>query len=103
MFHYTTAAEDVNLKVFLQGDLDIEGTEVVDEELIPLLLKEESVLISFKEVPFVDSSGMGLFMKLIQTLKENNVSVTVTHIKPEVYEVFELLQIPEIVGEDVFA
>ncbi|WP_430786712.1 STAS domain-containing protein [Virgibacillus flavescens] len=102
MFNYTTTKNDADLHVFFNGDLDIEGTELIDEELIPFLLNLKIVSISFKGVPFVDSSGMGLFMKLIHTLKENDVIVTVSEIRPEVYKVFELLEIPEIVGEKVF-
>ncbi|WP_067724674.1 STAS domain-containing protein [Oceanobacillus damuensis] len=102
MFTFKTIGNKDRLEVILDGDLDIDGTEVVDNDLLPLLLKSNRVVINFKDVPFVDSSGMGLFMKIVQTLKEIEINVAVTNIKPDVYEVFELLQIPDIVGKDVF-
>ncbi|MFC4557775.1 STAS domain-containing protein [Virgibacillus kekensis] len=103
MIQYTTKERGSDsLEVLLKGDLDIDGTEVIEEELMPLLLGLRSAKINFENVPFVDSSGMGLLMKLVNTLKEHDITVTVSEVREDVYEVFELLQIPEIIGKDVF-
>jgi anti-anti-sigma factor len=102
MFKYSTTEVGEHLEVKLAGDLDIDGTEVVEEELIPTLEKYKSVNVNFENVPFVDSSGMGLLMNLVQTLKEKGVKVTISNVRQDVLDVFELLQIPEILGEEVF-
>lgn len=103
MFQFTTnEINNSSLEILFHGDLDIDGTEVIDEELVPFLLESKIVNINFEDVPFVDSSGMGLLMKLIHTLKEKDIVVTISNVRPDVFEVFELLQIPEIVGEEVF-
>ncbi|MBO1513929.1 STAS domain-containing protein [Metabacillus bambusae] len=102
MIKFSLHQEKDHLEVKLAGDLDIEGTEVVEEELIPALLNYKTVNLNFAEVPFVDSSGMGLLMNLVQSLHESGTKVTVGQVRTEVMDVFDLLQLPDILGEGVF-
>ncbi|MFB5087026.1 STAS domain-containing protein [Psychrobacillus sp. PGGUH221] len=93
--------ENENLHIELKGDLDIDGTEIINE-LIPKMLTYNNVNIDFKAVPFVDSSGMGILMTLVQTLAANQTSVIISNVQREVFEIFNLLQIPDILGKDIF-
>ncbi|MDQ0352523.1 anti-sigma B factor antagonist/stage II sporulation protein AA (anti-sigma F factor antagonist) [Alkalibacillus filiformis] len=102
MLEFTFIEEDDALQVWLKGDLDIEGTEVVDEQLLPKITSYSKVNIDFKEVPFVDSSGMGLLINMVDEIKNTGNTVTISNVRDEVYEVFELLQLSEIIGEEVF-
>lgn len=102
MLKYTIVKEANLCQVFLHGDLDIEGTELINEELIPELTVADSVNINFEEVPFVDSSGMGLLITLVNTLKDNRTKVTISNVNDEVFGIFDLLQLPEILGSEVF-
>ncbi len=90
-----------NVKVNLNGDLDIEGTEIVNEELLPKLINFSKVNVSLKEVPFVDSTGMGLLINLVKTLQEKEIVITISDVNKDVLEIFDLLQLPEILGPDV--
>ncbi|WP_102027416.1 STAS domain-containing protein [Salirhabdus sp. Marseille-P4669] len=90
-----------NVKVNLNGDLDIEGTEIVNEELLPKLINFSKVNVSLKEVPFVDSTGMGLLINLVKTLQEKGIVITISDVNKDVLEIFDLLQLPEILGTDV--
>ncbi|MCQ6275525.1 STAS domain-containing protein [Bacillus sp. V3B] len=102
MIRFLLNPGEEHLDVILEGDLDIDSTEVVEEELIPKLVSEKAINIKFENVPFVDSSGMGLLLNLVQTLNEAGTKVTVSNVREEVMEVFELLQLPDILGDDVF-
>lgn len=93
---------DENLIVLFNGDLDIDSTEVVEEELLPAIENYKLVNISFENVPFVDSSGMGLLLNIVQSLKAKGVKVTISQVNEDVQFIFEMLQIPEILGEDTF-
>lgn len=101
MLKYKINHDNENIQVDFKGDLDIEGTEIINDELIPKMLSYKKVNIDFKNVPFVDSSGMGLLITLVQTLRSNGISVYISNIQKDVYEIFEILQIPEILGQDV--
>ncbi|NRD76883.1 STAS domain-containing protein [Bacillus sp. BRMEA1] len=95
--------EGVKTTVQLKGDMDIEITEVMEEEIIPALQTAQEVELNFAAVSFVDSTGIGLLMNLVQHLKEREILVKITHLKEDIYEVFDLLQIPDIIGRDVFS
>lgn len=99
--YFYNEVED-RLDVKLEGDFDIEGTEVVEEELIPTMLNYKTVNIDFENVPFVDSSGMGLLIDIVKTLNDKGIKVTISKVRQEVFEVFEIIQLPEILGEEVF-
>ncbi|MFD1737885.1 STAS domain-containing protein [Bacillus salitolerans] len=102
MLKYSLLEQEDGVRVDLEGDLDIETTEIIEEELTPSLLTYRSVVFNFERVPFVDSSGIGLLLKTIQLLTDQNIKVTITNVNEDVAMVFDILQISDIVGEDVF-
>lgn len=102
MFKYQIVNEEEKATVLCKGDMDIEMTEIIEEQLIPALQKYKQVEMNCADVPFVDSTGIGLLINLVQQLKEQGISVIITQLREEVYQVFDLLQIPEIVGREVF-
>ncbi|MBM7573325.1 STAS domain-containing protein [Aquibacillus albus] len=102
MFKYSTIEKEKDIEVHLEGDLDIDGTEVVKEELIPMLQEYEQIKINFEKVLFVDSSGIGLLLELVQSLQKKEKKVSIINVTENVANVFELLQLPEILGEEVF-
>jgi anti-anti-sigma factor len=102
MVKYTFVENNENVEVMLEGDLDIEGTELIEEQLIPSLQEYKTVTLNFDGVPFVDSSGIGLLINLVHTLSEMETKVTICKVRQEIEEVFELLQLSEILGEGVF-
>ncbi|GAB7386710.1 hypothetical protein BSNK01_05460 [Bacillaceae bacterium] len=102
MLKYRMKEEPERLLVYFEGDMDIECTELIEEELIPHLGQYPCVEIDFAEVRFIDSTGIGLLMKLVENLKEKNVQVTIRRIRPEVFEILQFLQIPDILGKEIF-
>lgn len=99
---YTTYSQGTHVNVDLKGDLDWETTEIVHEEILPLLLDFQSVTLNFSRVPFVDSSGMGALIELVQKLNEANIEISISEVNQDVLEVFELIQLPDIIGRHVF-
>ncbi|MFC5466845.1 STAS domain-containing protein [Lederbergia graminis] len=102
MFGFSLNVDEDPIKVIFNGDLDIDSTEVVEEDLLPNIKSYQKVMLDFTEVLFVDSSGMGLLIHLVQTLQEEGVNVTIANVREEVMDVFNLLQLPDILGDDVF-
>ncbi|WP_413305889.1 STAS domain-containing protein [Bacillus sp. 1P10SD] len=104
MFEYQIIIHEAEkATALLKGDIDIEATELMEEELVTVLKKYQEVELHFKDVLFVDSTGIGLLMNQVRELTERKVKVTITHLSEDVYQVFDLLQIPEILGRDVFS
>ncbi|MBA2870386.1 anti-sigma B factor antagonist/stage II sporulation protein AA (anti-sigma F factor antagonist) [Anoxybacillus calidus] len=103
MFSYELIEDNEKAVIYFKGDLDIEVTEIIEEQVIPLLKFYKNVDIDMSEVLFVDSTGIGLLINLVDTLRntENDIKVTISNIHPQVQEVFEIIQLKEILGEEV--
>jgi anti-sigma B factor antagonist len=102
MFTYSSNKKDNHAEIRFIGDLDIDATEMIEDEMKPLLKKCNSVNIDFTEVHFVDSTGVGLLLTLVYSLAETGVRITISNVSCGVKEIFEILQISDIVGDGVF-
>ncbi|NGZ73791.1 STAS domain-containing protein [Saccharibacillus alkalitolerans] len=102
MFAYQINRNEDEAVVIFEGDLDIESGEVLEEDILPAVSEYPNIRLNFGEVYFVDSSGIGLIIRTVDELRERGRSVKIEHVRPEVMEVFELLQIREILGEEAF-
>lgn len=102
MFKYEILHEELQSKVSLDGDLDIDVTEIMEEEIAPKLINSNDVEIDFEKVSFVDSSGIGLLITLVTDLQQQGKNVFIKNLSSDVKQVFSLLQLPEILGHDVF-
>ncbi|WP_458126996.1 STAS domain-containing protein [Paenibacillus sp. Z3-2] len=103
MFTYELAIQNTNAIVICKGDIDIDASDLFEDDIQPALRGCTVICFDFTEVYFVDSSGIGLIIKLVNDLQESGVTVRIEKIRPEVVEVFELLQIDEILGKETFA
>jgi anti-anti-sigma factor len=103
MFTYHININNQDALILFHGDLDIEATEVIEEAIIQSIGDYSNVEIDFSGVPFVDSTGIGLLINLIEMIKSKsgNVQIVIKNIQPLVNEVFDMLQLNEIFGEKV--
>lgn len=103
MLKFETYERDQQMQVDLEGELDIDSTELIQDELLPRILDSKSISISLEKVPFVDSTGIGLLIEMVKQVRDTNGKIIITKVQKDVEEIFELLQIDEILGEDVFS
>uniref|UniRef100_UPI001898C6A2 STAS domain-containing protein n=1 Tax=Odoribacter splanchnicus TaxID=28118 RepID=UPI001898C6A2 len=52
--------------------------------------------IDFKNIEFIDSSGIGCIISLVKTAKSNHSEIKLCNISSEVMDVLELLHLPMI-------
>ncbi|WP_188206541.1 STAS domain-containing protein [Alkalibacillus aidingensis] len=92
------------IQISFIGDLDLEATELFEEELIPKVkevVNIHGVKLDLSEVPFVDSTGVGLLIHFVEELKALETKVKLENVRSEVYELFSLMQVGEILGIEV--
>ncbi|BCG58192.1 STAS domain-containing protein [Paenibacillus sp. URB8-2] len=102
MFSYQMITDKEKALVICKGDIDIDASEIIEEDIQPAVSGHESVIFDFEKIYFVDSSGIGLMIKLVNDLQKEGRKVRIERIRPEVMEVFELLQMDEILGKETF-
>lgn len=85
-------AEFIDLKRFT-----LAVTEEIKTELKPILSQKGTRLIfNFKNIEFIDSSGIGCIISLVKTAKSNQAEIKLCNLSNEVMEVMELLHLPMI-------
>jgi anti-anti-sigma factor len=102
MFKYDVVKVEDKVIVKLEGDLDIEVTEIMEDQITPELEGHGEVELDLEGVSFVDSSGIGLLISLVGSLKERCAIVHIINLQEDVKLIFEMLQMTDILGSDVF-
>lgn len=85
-------AEFLNVKRFT-----LAVTEEVSTELKPILSREgNKMILDFKNIEFMDSSGIGCVISLVKTAESNHSEIKLCNISSEIMDVLELLHLPTI-------
>lgn len=88
--------------ILLTGELDIASVELFKSGIENIRSQIENLIIDFNHLDFLDSTGVGSLVQIIRKLKEDGVRSKVVNISSDVFEVLDLLGIPELLGEDLF-
>jgi anti-anti-sigma factor len=83
------------------GFLDISTVDLIQLSVSKLIAIHE-VTLDFDKITFVDSTGIGTISKILRKLNSEEVNVKIRNIPAGVFEVFEILGLPEIFGAEVF-
>lgn len=86
----------------LIGDLDIASVDLFKSKIENIVDNVNSIVIDLAKLEFIDSTGVGSLIQVIRKLSEKNIDVKVINISSEVFEVLDLLGIPELLGEELF-
>ena len=62
----------------------------------------QQVVLDFAGVRFIDSSGTGIFVRLCLDMQQRGIRLRVHNLTPAVAQVFDMLRVRELVGEEVF-
>ncbi|WP_027340552.1 STAS domain-containing protein [Halonatronum saccharophilum] len=84
----------------LKGELDMATADYLVKEFSKLKPKTYKVILDFSGLDFVDSTGVG---KLIKLFKDNKkLKCFIVNLQPEVQEIFEILNLSALLGDEVF-
>jgi anti-sigma B factor antagonist len=64
------------------------------------------LIVNFKELNYISSAGLGVFMAFIEEIRENDGDIKLTEMSEKVFSVFDLLGFPilfDIVETDELA
>ncbi len=106
MFNYEILPKTKeSVTVFFDGDLDIDVTEILEDEIIPKLDDYKRIQIDLSQVPFVDSTGIGLLIHLVESIQDLPLveEVLIKNVQESVKDIFEIIGLEEIIGREVFA
>ncbi len=77
--------------IAVDGNLDAEGTQVMEEKVVALLESgTTSLLFDFSGLDYINSSGLRVLVLAYQRLKKASGKVAICGIKDYIQEVFEV-------------
>lgn len=91
----------------LKGYLDAHTAPDLENALQKLVdEKRYRVIVNFKDLGYISSAGLGVFMGFIEEMRNGGGDIKLTSMSPKIYRVFDLLGFPalyEISDEDSIA
>ena len=81
--------------LYIGGYLDAHTAPEL-ESAIANLIKDgkKKIMVNFKDLDYISSAGMGVFMEFIEDLRDNGGDIKMADMKPKVFSVFDLLGFP---------
>jgi anti-anti-sigma factor len=83
--------------VEIVGSLDINNVEEF-EQVLSKLFKEHrfKIVLNLEKLTYISSAGIGVLMSIIKDVRKNRGDIKITNVVPDVYKVFDLLELPGI-------
>jgi anti-sigma B factor antagonist len=86
--------EGVNV-LELKGYLDAHTAPDLENAFQKLLNeKHYKIVVNFRDLSYISSAGLGVFMAYIEDVRKNQGDIKLTNMSPKVYNVFDLLGFP---------
>ena len=90
----TKDAGDINI-IYLRGYLDAHTAPVLENTFTELIgRKKYSIVVNFKDLSYISSAGLGVFMAFIEKIRENGGDIKLAGMSDKVYNIFDLLGFP---------
>lgn len=86
----------------LTGDLDIAVVEKFRSSIESISETTAEVHIDVAGLKFLDSTGAGSLVQVMNMVMARDIRIKITRIPKKIYEVLDVLGIPELMGEENF-
>jgi len=101
MLHTRVESGDTPV-IHLEGEIDLDSAETFRWVVTDAVRGATEIVLDFARVTFIDSSGTGLLVRLCLDYKSQGVQLRLTRIPPAVDDVFTMLKVRSLVGDDAF-
>ena len=85
----------------LAGVLDISTVDAFNNSL-DYFYDVKELIIDFAKIKFIDSTGIGGVVQAIKYCQKQKIALKITNISEEVFEILNILGLPEIFGNEIF-
>jgi anti-anti-sigma factor len=88
--------------IHLEGEIDLDSVETFRWVISDAIRGASEAVVDFTGVTFIDSSGTGLLVRFCLDYKAQGVLLRLRNIPPVVDDVFGMLKVRALVGDDAF-
>ncbi|NIR48874.1 STAS domain-containing protein [candidate division KSB1 bacterium] len=83
--------------LYIKGYLDAHTAQDLENQFQQLIDdKKYNIVVNFKDLNYISSAGLGVFMGFIEDIRKNGGDIKMTNMKPKIYRVFDLLGFPTL-------
>ncbi len=97
MAEFSTSVKDQSgvSVVYLTGYLDAHTAPMLESNFSDLISGGKfKIVVNFKDLVYISSAGLGVFMAFIEKIRENAGDIKLTTMNDKVYNIFDLLGFP---------
>jgi anti-sigma B factor antagonist len=97
MAEFNTSVEDQGeiSVVYLKGFLDAHTASNLENTFSGLVENNKyKIVVNFKDLSYISSAGLGVFMAFIEKVRENAGDIKLTTMSDKVFNIFDLLGFP---------
>ena len=92
-----TKKEDAFYRISINGEVDASSSIHLDEAIKGALEEEQNkILFDCGGLEYISSAGLGVFVSYVKDFKERGGKFALTSLKPDVFNVFKMLGLHEI-------
>lgn len=96
MFKTKVMEEKDQLVIFFSGDIDIYSKDQFEERSQQIISKKSDVVLDFKELDYIDSTGLGMLINLYKSLNESNHKLSIRNENQNIRKIFEITDLTEL-------
>ncbi len=96
MFDKEIKIEDDIQTVKLTGDLDVYSEEDFKEFIEEKIDVNKDLVFDLKDLDYLDSTGLGMFMLIYNKQKENGKSVKIINTKENIKKLFKITDLSDL-------
>jgi anti-sigma B factor antagonist len=93
----STLHEDSACIIVINGELDASSSILLDKAIGRAVSQNETnILIDCKNLNYISSAGLGVFMSYLQDFQDKNISLVLYGLNEKVRNVFEILGLDQL-------
>jgi anti-sigma B factor antagonist len=93
----STLREDGSCIIVIDGELDASSSILLDKAIESVVSQNEAnILVDCKNLNYISSAGLGVFMSYLQDFQDKNVSLVLFGLNDKVRNVFEILGLDQL-------
>ncbi|WP_049771581.1 STAS domain-containing protein [Thermincola potens] len=102
MLQINRAETGETVQISLSGDLDISSVNIFRRCTDDLCSDAREIHFDLSGLEFIDSTGVGALAEMVDLLEGKGYKVKFTNITDDIYEILEIIGLPQWLGEEKF-
>lgn len=84
------------------GEIDIYTSPMFKDEVNKIIDKKiNNIIINCNNLDYIDSTGLGVLIAILKRVREKNLNLELTNLKPNIYKLFDITGLNKIFNIEV--